>query len=139
MDGHGGPLGEAQHHRALQGHALLQHRQPAPQVVQRPRQLRPARLLQVVPLPPTAGRMGEGGLQGHHAHLGPHEQLAQLKEIARIGTPAMQQHQPLLGLRRAADAGFAESRSIHGGCGVVIGFQDDPTAGAGTLLRRLTG
>ena len=110
IQGHGGPLGEAQQGRALQRHTGAQRDQPSPELHPGRGQLGPLRLLQVVPLAADAAGMGQGRPQGHQADLGllsggqasERQQLQpQVEQVIGIGSPAMQQHQPAAGPLRS--------------------------------------
>jgi hypothetical protein len=94
IERHRPTLGESQQGRGLQRHRGSQRQQSCPQPSPRLRQIRPSRVLQVVPLPAKSGRMGPGGAQGHHAHVWIHQFQAKLQQVIGIGSPAVQQHQP---------------------------------------------
>ena len=113
IQGHRRPLGEAEQHRLAQAQFPIQGNQPLAQLAAGDGQLGPARLLQVVPLPPHAGRVGQRGLKGHHAHLRAHQQSSQLHQVVGVRSPAVQQHQALAGCRRTQ----ADQADIVGAAG----------------------
>ncbi len=94
IERHRRALGETQQGRGLQRHRGPQGQETAPQPAARLGQIRPGRMLQVVPLAARTGGMGPGCAQGDHAHI-PIDQLqSQLQQVIGIRTPAVQQHQP---------------------------------------------
>ncbi|KMM17321.1 hypothetical protein SYNGFB01_04780 [Synechococcus sp. GFB01] len=114
VESQGGSLRETQQHRLLQRQFRIQLLQTFQQLEPGRGQLRPVRLLQVIPLASHAGGMRQRGLQGHHAHLGCHQQLTQIEQVGGVCPPAVQQHESTLGPSRAeADQIWAAGHGIR--------------------------
>ena len=107
IEGHGRPLGEAEQHRVLEGQAAAEGLKARPKGQPGLGQVRPAGVLQVVPLAAEAAGVGLGCPQGQQLAPLATELPPQLEQVFGIGPPAVQEHQSLAGVRRPALQGFA--------------------------------